>query len=229
MPATVEGTVPPHLRYPVNKSIFAIRQKTKVFNRLNCVFQPLDRLCGLFGGGNFSLARIPVTRQALDNSCQFEHGQGRRKFACGHFQPLSEYVEMDRLGGYQLENFLSRPNSSTMEGTSRIVGTDTQFNPFKTSMWFMTSCALVAAISLLQPMDIGASIRPGTAKISRLCSNPISAVISEPEVAPASITTTPLLKPLIILFRAGKRQGSGFVPGKNSEITAPCVPSIRPL
>ena len=39
---------------------------------ISLAFQPLDRLCGPSDCSHFSLARIPVTRQALDNSCQ--HG-----------------------------------------------------------------------------------------------------------------------------------------------------------
>ena len=62
---------------------------------------------------------------------------------------------------------------------------------------------------------------PGTINTFFPCSNAKSTVIKVPLFFLASTTITPLLKPLIILFLAGKLLLSGFVPKGYSEIIAP--------
>ena len=61
----------------------------------------------------------------------------------------------------------------------------------------------------------------GTANTSLPCSSAKSAVIRLPLLSGASVTTTPELNPLIILFLFGKFCGNGFSFISYSVITAP--------
>ena len=67
---------------------------------------------------------------------------------------------------------------------------------------------------------------PGTANISRFCSPANLAVINEPLLALASITSVAMHIPDIILFLIGKYQGSGATPGAYSETIAPVFKSF---
>ena len=55
-----------------------------------------------------------------------------------------------------------------------------------------------------QPRDKGERIEPGTAMISLPCSKAHWALMSDPEPAPASITTTPADKAVTKRLRMGK-------------------------
>jgi len=64
----------------------------------------------------------------------------------------------------------------------------------------------------LEPRHRGSSGDPGTANTSRPCSSAKRAVISEPERAAASTTTTPSAIPEIIRLRRGKCRACGSSP-----------------
>ena len=74
----------------------------------------------------------------------------------------------------------------------------------------------------LAPRQRGSSGEPGTAKTSRPCSSAKRAVISEPERAAASTTTTPSAIPEMIRLRRGKWRACGSLPSGNSATIAPC-------
>ena len=71
------------------------------------------------------------------------------------------------------------------------------------------------------PFEAYESILPGIAKTVRPCSSAMAAVIREPLLLAASITTTPSERPLITLLRSGKFVFCGVAPRGNSVITAP--------
>ena len=80
--------------------------------------------------------------------------------------------------------------------------------------------------SLLQPILRLSVHLPGTAYTSRPCSNAISTVISVPLFSLASTTNTASDKALMILFRIGKSEALGGIPGVYSEITPPFSMSL---
>lgn len=76
-------------------------------------------------------------------------------------------------------------------------------------------------INLRHPKLCLSKILPGTENTSLFWSTAFSAVRIAPLLSPASITTVPWARPLIILFLFGKFPAFGFVPRENSEIIVP--------
>ena len=79
----------------------------------------------------------------------------------------------------------------------------------------------------LLPSAVWSNKLQGTTNTSRPSLTAISAVINEPLLPFASTTITPLLRPLIIRFRAGKCLADGGVPGGYSDTSKPLFCKIR--
>ena len=76
-------------------------------------------------------------------------------------------------------------------------------------------------INVLGPQESLLVTLPGTARTSRPCSSAQRAVTRVPLNSPASSTSTPIDRPLMIRLRIGKFCGAGKVPSGNSLTMAP--------
>ena len=85
----------------------------------------------------------------------------------------------------------------------------------------VSTSAAPSLMSRWQPRASALCMEPGTASTSRPCSPARRAVMSDPERAAASITSTPSESPDISRLRCGKFSASGGMPGGNSETSAP--------
>ena len=109
-------------------------------------------------------------------------------------------------------------------GASPSAGRPPSASASSTSFAFSTNVA-PCRIRRLGPLARGSSGEPGTAITSRPCSSASRAVISEPERAAPSTTTTPRDSPAMILLRRGKCRPMGTVPSGASAITVPSASS----
>ncbi len=76
-------------------------------------------------------------------------------------------------------------------------------------------------INVFGPQELRLVTFPGTANTSRFCSSAQRAVILVPLYSPASTTSTPALRPLMIRLRMGKFCGAANVSTGNSDTSAP--------